>query len=133
MSGKASIIVRTMGRPELSRALTSLAAQTYADLEIILVVAKADCDASQWASVPGIRIIAPGIALDRQNFDDLIWIRDEFLMSAADHGAVVVHGHSISLEPEFLRNRIGIDTGAYRSGKLTAVCLRDGPPYILQS
>lgn len=77
--------------------------------------------------------VRPGIALDRQELDDLIWIRDEFLMSTADHGAVVVHGHSISLEPEFLRNRIGLDTGAYRSGKLTAVCLRDGPPYILQS
>lgn len=77
--------------------------------------------------------VRPGVALDRQNLDDLIWIRDEFLLSTADHGAVVVHGHSIAPEPEFLRNRIGIDTGAYRSGKLTAVCLRDGPPYILQS
>lgn len=77
--------------------------------------------------------IRPGVALDRQEPDDLIWIRDEFLRSPVNHGAIIVHGHSITLEPEFQPNRIGIDTGAYRSGKLTAVCLRDGPPYVLQT
>ncbi len=77
--------------------------------------------------------VRPGVALDRQSVDDLIWIREEFLRSSANHGAVIVHGHSIALEPDFRPNRIGIDTGAYRSGKLTAVCLRDGPPYVLQS
>lgn len=77
--------------------------------------------------------VRPGVALDRQEPDDLIWIREEFLRSRANHGAVIVHGHSITPEPDFQPNRIGIDTGAYRSGKLTAVCLGDGPPYILQS
>ncbi|MBL8706249.1 MAG: serine/threonine protein phosphatase [Rhodospirillales bacterium] len=77
--------------------------------------------------------VRPGIALDRQSVDDLIWIRDEFLRSPANHGGVIVHGHSITPEPDFQPNRIGIDTGAYRSGRLTALCLRDGPPYILQT
>lgn len=77
--------------------------------------------------------VRPGVALERQSVDDLIWIREEFLRSPANHGGVIVHGHSITLEPDFQPNRIGIDTGAYRSGKLTAVCLRDGPPYILQT
>jgi serine/threonine protein phosphatase 1 len=43
--------------------------------------------------------IRPGVPLDRQEPDDLLWIRDEFLASAADHGKVVVHGHSISEQP----------------------------------
>lgn len=67
--------------------------------------------------------IRPGVALDRQRREDLIWIRDRFLDSPADHGAVVVHGHSIRPEPEVRANRIGIDTGAFMSGRLTALCL----------
>lgn len=67
--------------------------------------------------------IRPGIALDAQVDGDLMWIRGDFLYSNADHGAVVVHGHSIRPEPERLPNRIGIDTGAYASGRLTALAL----------
>jgi len=77
--------------------------------------------------------IRPGVALDRQAVEDLIWIREEFLHSTADHGAIVVHGHSIAPEPEFRPNRIGIDTGAYRSGRLTAVCLSDITVSVLQT
>ena len=57
--------------------------------------------------------IRPGLPLDRQAREDLLWIRDEFLASPADHGRVIVHGHTISPEPEIQPNRIGIDTGAY--------------------
>ncbi|MSO77393.1 MAG: serine/threonine protein phosphatase [Alphaproteobacteria bacterium] len=64
--------------------------------------------------------IRPGVALDRQTPDDLLWIRDEFLYSDADHGHIVVHGHTIRDEPELMANRIGIDTGAFMSGRLTA-------------
>ena len=67
--------------------------------------------------------IRPGVALDRQKRDDLLWIREPFLGSAADHGAVVVHGHSISREPEQRASRIGIDTGAFATGRLTALVL----------
>jgi serine/threonine protein phosphatase 1 len=77
--------------------------------------------------------IRPGIAPEAQTLDDLIWIREEFLDSPADHGAIVVHGHSITREPDFRPNRIGIDTGAYRSGRLTALRLGDGVTKILQT
>ncbi len=67
--------------------------------------------------------VRPGVPLDAQERTDLIWIRDAFLDSDADHGAVVVHGHSIRRRPERRANRIGIDTGAYASGCLTALVL----------
>ncbi len=67
--------------------------------------------------------IRPGIAIDRQRDHDLMWIRREFLHSAHDHGCVVVHGHTPVEAVEELPNRIGIDTGAYASGRLTALVL----------
>jgi serine/threonine protein phosphatase 1 len=77
--------------------------------------------------------IRPGVALDAQKDEDLIWIRQPFLGSTADHGCVVVHGHSIAEEPEFKPNRIGIDTGAYRSGILTALAIEGGRVAVLQT
>jgi len=67
--------------------------------------------------------IRPGIPLKRQTRRDFLWARDEFLKDSRDHGAVIVHGHTISQDIELLPNRIGIDTGAYQSGKLSAVRL----------
>lgn len=67
--------------------------------------------------------VRPGVALDRQQESDLLWIRDEFLESSANFGKVVVHGHTITRAPEVKRNRIGIDTGAFASGKLTCLAL----------
>jgi diadenosine tetraphosphatase ApaH/serine/threonine PP2A family protein phosphatase len=67
--------------------------------------------------------VRPGLPLDRQSEDDLLWIRDEFLLSRADFGKIVVHGHTPVVEPEVLPNRIGIDTGAFASGRLTCVAL----------
>lgn len=67
--------------------------------------------------------IRPGQALRRQTREDLLWIRDEFLDDSRNHGCVVVHGHSIEPQVEFRPNRIGIDTGAYRTGVLTALYL----------
>ncbi len=67
--------------------------------------------------------IRPGVPEASQSPADLLWIRDEFLKSSADHGAVVVHGHTITPEPEVRPNRIGIDTGAYASGRLTCLVL----------
>jgi len=65
--------------------------------------------------------IRPGVALEQQSQNDLRWIREPFLLDQRDHGFVVVHGHTITDEPERLPNRIGIDTGAYRTGVLTAL------------
>ena len=67
--------------------------------------------------------VRPGTPLDRQNSEDLLWIREPFLGSLASFGKVVVHGHTISRAPEFCGNRIGIDTGAYASGCLTCLVL----------
>lgn len=75
--------------------------------------------------------IRPGVPLAAQNQQDLLWIRDDFLNSDADHGQIVVHGHTISKQPEVRRNRIGIDTGAYASGRLTCLVLeRDGQRFL---
>ncbi|MDJ0922039.1 MAG: metallophosphoesterase family protein [Henriciella sp.] len=65
--------------------------------------------------------VRPGIPLTRQWPQDLRWIRDEFLDSDADFGAVVVHGHTIAEAITEKSNRIGLDTGAYSTGKLSAV------------
>jgi serine/threonine protein phosphatase 1 len=67
--------------------------------------------------------IAPGVPFDEQRRKDLRWIREPFLSHGEPHGAVVVHGHTISDEPVERGNRIGIDTGAYSSGRLTALAL----------
>ncbi len=67
--------------------------------------------------------IRPGTAVSAQTKEDLLWIREPFLSSKKDHGAVVVHGHTPAREPAVRPNRIGIDTGAVMGGKLTAVML----------
>jgi serine/threonine protein phosphatase 1 len=67
--------------------------------------------------------VRPGIPLERQSEEDLLWIRDEFLNSRIDFGKIVVHGHTPVEEPEVLSNRINIDTGAFATGRLTCVVL----------
>ena len=67
--------------------------------------------------------VRPGIALEQQKEEDLLWIRQEFLQSEANFGKVVVHGHTPVMEPEIHPNRINVDTGAYISGRLTALVL----------
>lgn len=67
--------------------------------------------------------VRPGVELERQSQTDLRWIRDAFLFDDTDHGFVVVHGHTITPEVEERQNRIAIDTGAYRTGVLTAVVI----------
>lgn len=67
--------------------------------------------------------IRPGVSLERQSLTDLRWIRDEFLSDERDHGVMIVHGHTIKDEVDECANRIGIDTGAYKSGVLTAIVL----------
>ena len=76
--------------------------------------------------------IRPGRRLDRQKLDDLLWIREPFLSSTRQHERVVVHGHTVVDRPELLPNRIGIDTGAYATGVLTALVLEGDRRGILQ-
>jgi serine/threonine protein phosphatase 1 len=67
--------------------------------------------------------IAPDVPLEEQRRQDLRWIREPFLSHPEPFGAVIVHGHTICDKPEDRGNRIGVDTGAYISGRLTAVVL----------
>jgi serine/threonine protein phosphatase 1 len=77
--------------------------------------------------------VRPGVPLEQQSEDDLLWIRDEFLASDAAFGKIIVHGHTISTRPDVQRNRIGIDTGAFATGKLTALVLEGSEWSFLQT
>ena len=69
--------------------------------------------------------IRPGVPLQAQIPDDLMWIRGEFLNDRRDFGAVVVHGHTPTgdARPEIRPNRIDIDTGCVYGGPLTCLVL----------
>ncbi|HSI39143.1 MAG TPA: metallophosphoesterase family protein [Xanthobacteraceae bacterium] len=77
--------------------------------------------------------IRPGIPLDRQDIVDLLWIRDEFTSSSADHGKRVVHGHTPVMEPDIRPNRINIDTGAYLTNRLSCAVLERDAVRILHT
>ena len=77
--------------------------------------------------------IRPGVPLDEQDPADLRWIRREFLDDRSDHGAMVVHGHSITEDVDEQVNRIGIDTGAFASGRLTAIGIEGPARWYLSS
>jgi diadenosine tetraphosphatase ApaH/serine/threonine PP2A family protein phosphatase len=68
--------------------------------------------------------VRPGIPLNKQSEQDLLWIRNEFLLYEEDFGKMVVHGHTPASEPEIRPNRINIDTGAYATGRLTCLVLQ---------
>ena len=76
--------------------------------------------------------VRPGRRLEQQHTTDLLWIREGFLTSNADFGAVVVHGHTPTAKPNFRANRIGIDTGAYYSGRLTCLIVTADSVSLLQ-
>jgi serine/threonine protein phosphatase 1 len=67
--------------------------------------------------------VRPGIPLAEQRQEDLLWIREEFLLHEEDFGKIVVHGHTPVLEADVRPNRINIDTGAYATGRLTCLVL----------
>jgi serine/threonine protein phosphatase 1 len=77
--------------------------------------------------------IRPGVDLEEQSQFDLRWIREPFLFDQSDHGFVVVHGHTICAEVEERPNRIGIDTGAYRTGVLTALAIDGSERWLLDT
>ena len=77
--------------------------------------------------------IRPGVELGQQSQADLRWIRDPFLFDETDHGFVVVHGHTISEDVDERSNRIGIDTGAYRSGVLTALAIEGRERWLIDT
>ncbi len=77
--------------------------------------------------------IRPGVALDEQVEEDLLWIRRPFLASRRRHAKVIVHGHTIDPAVRLGSNRIGLDTGAHRYGRLTALGLQDDRQWTLEA
>lgn len=77
--------------------------------------------------------VRPGVAIDDQDEQDLLWIREEFLSSSSAFGKVVVHGHTPMPAPVRTQNRISVDTGAYATGVLSCVVLEGEAARFLQA
>ena len=77
--------------------------------------------------------IRPGVPLDEQTPQDQLWIREPFLGSRREHGALIVHGHTVGGATDERDNRLGLDTGAYKSGRLSAVGLERRDRWFLES
>lgn len=77
--------------------------------------------------------IRPGIPFESQARSDLRWIRGEFLMHKLPFEGMIVHGHTVTDEVEYRINRIGIDTGAFKSGRLTCLVLERASQRLLQT
>jgi len=67
--------------------------------------------------------IRPGVSVENQTDEDLMWIREPFISRGPDLPIQVIHGHTCFKSPSFGPNRIGIDTGAYLTGKLSILKL----------
>ncbi|MCU0803412.1 MAG: serine/threonine protein phosphatase [Rhodobacteraceae bacterium] len=67
--------------------------------------------------------IRPGVPLESQTEDDLVWIREPFLSDTSDHGALIVHGHTVVDRPMHYGNRVNIDTAAGYGGPVTAIAV----------
>ena len=76
--------------------------------------------------------VRPGVPLEAQDPNDMIWIRGPFLESEDDFGKIVVHGHTPGRDPVIRANRIGIDTGAVFTDRLTALRLENGSRRLMQ-
>ncbi|MBB4859876.1 serine/threonine protein phosphatase 1 [Novosphingobium chloroacetimidivorans] len=77
--------------------------------------------------------VRPDMPLERQTGQDCRWIREPFLSHDGDFGGMIVHGHTVTEQPELMHNRIGIDTGAFMSGKLTAIGLEGTERWLIQA
>jgi serine/threonine protein phosphatase 1 len=77
--------------------------------------------------------INPAAPLDQQHPHDCRWIREPFLSHKGDPGCMVVHGHTVTEQAELRDHRIGIDTGAYKSGLLTALRLEGTDRRLIQT
>lgn len=77
--------------------------------------------------------VRPGVLLERQQDADLLWIREPFLSSDANHGALIVHGHTPTIAIEFRHNRINVDTGAVITGLLTCLLIGDDGLHVIGS
>jgi serine/threonine protein phosphatase 1 len=126
--GIGSMELTQMPLPELSERLTQLVPENHVDF----------LDAGEDVIAIGDYLfvhagIRPGVPIDEQNVSDLRWIREEFLDDKRPHGRVIVHGHTIFDRIQDRGNRIGIDTGAYATGRLTALGLEGADRWYLQT
>lgn len=111
-------------RDEFDNVLPPEHRRFYTSLELMRVV-------GDYAFVhAGVR---PGVPLDQQAERDLLWIRQEFLQDKGPHGKVIVHGHTPTEEPQLMPHRLGVDTGAYATGVLTAVRLHGEDQRLMQA
>jgi serine/threonine protein phosphatase 1 len=69
--------------------------------------------------------VRPRVPLEKQREEDLLWIRDDFLLYEEGFGKIIVHGHTPVREVDIRTNRINIDTGAYATGRLTCLVIQD--------
>lgn len=78
--------------------------------------------------------IRPGTPLESQAENDLLWIRRGFVDQPGPFGKVIVHGHTwLSEQPQLSEHRLGLDTGGYATGVLTAARIEDGVVEVLQA
>lgn len=77
--------------------------------------------------------IRPGVDVAKQDEADLMWIRREFLSHEGRHSHMIVHGHTITSAVDIRHNRIGVDTGAYASGVLSAIVLEGSDRRIIDT
>ncbi|WP_170416547.1 metallophosphoesterase family protein [Ruegeria atlantica] len=77
--------------------------------------------------------VRPGIPLNQQDPDDMIWIRDEFLDYTTPHPWLVVHGHTHVADADHHGNRINLDTGAGYGHALTAAVFEGTKCWILDA
>lgn len=109
--------------------------------EMARIVPLADRDflksAEEWIEVGDYLLVHAGInplvPLAEQRRSDLLWIRNRFLDHRDPFSHVVVHGHTIFDQVEDAGTRIGIDTGAYRTGRLTALVLEGSARRFIQA
>jgi serine/threonine protein phosphatase 1 len=78
--------------------------------------------------------VSPNGSLASQTEAELLWARDEFLSAPGPFEKIIVHGHTwTDDQPALLGHRIGVDTGAYETGVLTAVRIEDGGREVIQA
>jgi len=129
-SYRVSVASLMMGRNYEQAAEDLRAAVPAAHLEFLRSLSMSLTTGRYFMCHAGVR---PGVPLNRQSEEDLLWIREEFLSSRADFGKIVVHGHTPTESPEVRPNRINIDTGAFMTGRLTCAVLDQGRPRFLST
>jgi serine/threonine protein phosphatase 1 len=121
-SSTADALIRA--RDTLSDAMGSELIKWLADLPLY----------SQNGNVAVVHAAAdPALPLSDQHPTVLKWGHKDFMKQARTDDVWIVHGHTIVDEANDTQGRIAIDTGAFATRKLTAVCIEPGGPRYLQS